>query len=331
MLDFLTWITNHQPSRNLLENFFTGRRMPRDLPRAVRQAMDLEQHTRRTFSFLTVTNRGAAALNAARVRAEFPAAEAMKQTHGVPVDPAQCTERLVFLEGMQIRLTRNLDKDRGFVNGALGTVKKVLNRQTFVVETPEGVLLLVHAVCDRRKAFLPATHGYAMTIRRAQGCTLEFVGLHFDRRRADRGYAYVGASRARRKVDVHLVGRIRRTDWLPVGGDLRGDEYEQQRPGPQSESTDIDEHCISDSNDCRDDRASSASISSRSGDERGGGFARARRDLGAGQGDSDDLADRDERSDSETRTPAAVHVEIGFTDVPMIEFEDGIALAGLLD
>ena len=66
---------------------------------------------------------------------------------------------------------------------------------------------------------VPVVYAYATTMRRAQGSTLELVGLFFDRRRADRGYAYVGASRAKFKNDVYLLGRIRRSDWLPVGGD----------------------------------------------------------------------------------------------------------------
>ena len=63
-----------------------------------------------------------------------------------------------------------------------------------------------------------------MTIRRAQGSTLDTVGLLFDRRCADRGYAYVGSSRVRRRDDLWLVGRVRRTDWLPVGDGTDEDE-----------------------------------------------------------------------------------------------------------
>ncbi len=45
-----------------------------------------------------------------------------------------------------------------------------------------------------------------------------------------RGYGYVGASRARSREGLYLYGRVRRTDWLPVGGDsdeedtMRGEE-----------------------------------------------------------------------------------------------------------
>jgi hypothetical protein len=75
-------------------------------------------------------------------------------------------------------------------------------------------------------------YAYATTMRRAQGSTLDLVGLKFDRRRPDRGYAYVGTSRARKHTDVFHLGRIRRSDWLPVGVDSRGNE--QRSPGPQS-------------------------------------------------------------------------------------------------
>ena len=43
------------------------------------------------------------------------------------------------------------------------------------------------------------------------------IALWFDRRVADKGYAYVGLSRARKATDVYLIGKIRRTDWRAVG------------------------------------------------------------------------------------------------------------------
>lgn len=71
-------------------------------------------------------------------------------------------------------------------------------------------------------------YAYATTMRRAQGSTLDLVGLFFDRKKADRGYAYVGVSRVKRMLDAYHLGYIRRTDWLPVGGDSDGNE--QQEP-----------------------------------------------------------------------------------------------------
>eukprot|EP00973_Karenia_brevis_P031500 4346211-Karenia_brevis.AAC.1 len=77
---------------------------------------------------------------------------------------------------MRMRLTRNLDKDRGFVNGAVGIIEHVLRQDVFVLKTVEGVRILVHPVHSDGKVFMPASYAYAMTIRRAQGSTLDCVG-----------------------------------------------------------------------------------------------------------------------------------------------------------
>ena len=65
---------------------------------------------------------------------------------------------------------------------------------------------------------VPVVYAYATTMRRAQGSTLDLVGLYFDRKKADRGYAYVGVSRVKRMLDAYHLGFIRRTDWLPRRG-----------------------------------------------------------------------------------------------------------------
>ena len=88
--------------------------------------------------------------------------------------------------------------------------------------------------------------------------TLDMAGLRFDRRLPDRGYAYVGASRVRAREDLWHVGKVRRTDWLPVDGDVRGPEYEQTEPSAYSN--------VSDNTSDDDDRMSStASRRSSSG------------------------------------------------------------------
>ena len=89
-------------------------------------------------------------------------------------------------------------------------------------------------MCIRDRPFLPVTYGYAMTMRKAQGSTLDIVVLWFDHcYPADRGYGYVGASRVREARLLALMGKVRRTDWLPVGEN----EGEQLRRGSDSEDT----------------------------------------------------------------------------------------------
>eukprot|EP00439_Symbiodinium_sp_Y106_P006406 s11864_g1.t1 len=72
----------------------------------------------------------------------------------------------------------------------------------------------------------------------------------------DRGYAYVGTSRAKLSSMVFHLGRIRQTDWLPVGGsaseehtclsalsDSSDEQEESEEPpteSPEAASTDFD-------------------------------------------------------------------------------------------
>ena len=146
--------------------------------------------------------------------------------------------------GVVIRLTRNLDKERGFVNGATGKIDNVLNEdRTIFTVVLEGTKqrLLVHAISDGGVEFLPCTYGYATTIRRAQGSSLTLGALYFDHSYPpERGYGYVGTSRFRRAEHIYHFGFIRRTDWLPVS--MKQDDPEEQTiRTAQSESD--DEYC----------------------------------------------------------------------------------------
>lgn len=57
--------------------------------------------------------------------------------------------------------------------------------------------------------------------------------LRFNKKRPDRGYAYVAASRVRQADRLILMGPVRRTDWLPVG---EGNSAQQVYPSSLSDS-----------------------------------------------------------------------------------------------
>ena len=79
------------------------------------------------------------------------------------------------------------------------------------------------------REFLPCTYGYATTIRKAQGASLDYVCLYFDARfPPDRGYGYVGASRCRNAAGLYYFKRLRRTDWLPIRKVVDPDEEEDR-------------------------------------------------------------------------------------------------------
>ena len=103
-----------------------------------------------------------------------------------------------------------------------------------------GNLVLVHPVEDKGQRFLPLTYGYATTVRRAQGASLDMGCIYFDqkRRAAGRGYGYVAVSRFKAREGCYLYGKVRQSDFLPVGDGTKSEITER---GVLSESADSEE------------------------------------------------------------------------------------------
>ena len=90
--------------------------------------------------------------------------------------------------------------------------------------------------------FVPCCYGYATTIRRAQGCGFHHWCIYFDLKRkpAARGYGYVAVSRFTTKQGCYLYGKLRCTDFLPVG-DEREDEVLERGLLSASSASDSEE------------------------------------------------------------------------------------------
>ena len=221
LLAFLQLVRLYQPLKSIVEDFFRGRILEGDLCQAVARTLSwMSAQQGRVFVWLCVTNAGADRVNRA-VLAHL----GLDPMDGFRGDPKVGSGRVVVRTGLYVRLTRNLDKDRGFVNGAIGVIEVVLSAEegVFLARLTTGTLVLVHPITEGNDTFLPCAYGYATTIRRAQGASLDAGCLFFDHcYPPERGYAYVGASRFRTKAGLYLYGKVRRTDWLPVDGS--GDE-----------------------------------------------------------------------------------------------------------
>ena len=106
----------------------------------MRQALEVERATGRPFTFLTVTNKGAHRFNQVRLAQQFPeAASRLHEGAGIPAE----TGNIVIAEDMNVRLTYNVNKDDGFVNGNTGTVRLVLRPDVFVMESDQQTAVLV--------------------------------------------------------------------------------------------------------------------------------------------------------------------------------------------
>ena len=150
--------------------------------------------------------------------------------------------RIIARRGIVIRLSRNFDKQRGFVNGALARIEDSLDGDRVFTARLIGTgnMVLVYAMLENGQMFLPCCYGYASTIRRAQGADLVHGCIYFDQRKraAGRGYGYVAVSRFKSREGCYLYGKLRMTDFLPVGEEL-GDEVLIR--GVDSETSDEDD------------------------------------------------------------------------------------------
>ena len=93
-----------------------------------------------------------------------------------------------------------------------------------------GNMVLVHPMEERGEVFLPCCYGYATTIRRAQGADLSLGCIYMDHKfPAGRGYGYVACSRFKTRAGCFLYGKLRRTDFLPVGEEQEDEVLERGR------------------------------------------------------------------------------------------------------
>ena len=79
------------------------------------------------------------------------------------IRPRSLTLRIVARPGVVVRLSRNFDKQRGFVNGAVGVIRESLRgNAVFTVQlVGTGNMVLVHPMEERGERFLPCCYGYA--------------------------------------------------------------------------------------------------------------------------------------------------------------------------
>ena len=186
----------------------------------MRFGLSKAQEVGELFCWLCVTNAGAERINRCALGLLGVTEEQLAM--GYRGDPKAGAGNIFAKPGLCLRLTRNLDKERGFVNGAIGVITTVLDPigRYFVVKLSTGTLVLVYPVKTKQGVHLPCSYGYATTMRKAQGSSLSLCALFFDHvYPPERGYGYVGASRFRSADGLYHFGRLRRSDWRPVGGD----------------------------------------------------------------------------------------------------------------
>ena len=157
---------------------------------AVERGMRLEEQSGQVFTWLTCTNSGAA--DVCRAALSIQGITEDELAGGYLCDPtSKSTLRIIARPGIMVRLTRNFDKQRGFVNGAIGTVCDSLRGNAVFTVRLQGTgnLVLVYPMEEDSAVFLPCCYGYATTVRRAQGASLALGCIWFNQKRFPAGFS----------------------------------------------------------------------------------------------------------------------------------------------
>ena len=159
------------------------------LVQAVERGMLLAEESGKVFSWLASTNAGAA--NVCRAALGLMGIRQQELAHGYLCDPtSKSTLRILARPGIVVRLTRNVDKQRGFVNGAVGTVCDSLEGNSVFTVRLQGTgnLVLVYPMQEDGARFLPCCYGYATTVRRARGASLDLGCIWYNQKKFAAGY-----------------------------------------------------------------------------------------------------------------------------------------------
>ena len=126
-----------------------------------------------------------------------------------PPEPAS----MQIFKGQRLFLTKNMNKETGFVNGMACVVEAYDARSGCLeVVTRTGARLAVSAIHEHveglgRVKYYPIRLGYASTVRRIQGQTLEHATIWLDVAGC-KAAGYVALSRVRRDGDYLIAGAV---------------------------------------------------------------------------------------------------------------------------
>ena len=108
-------------------------------------------------------------------------------------------------EGMRIILTKNLNKQIGFVNGMGATVRRMGQQGLFVI-TDQGMPIMIHPWTSEEKVtHFPFRLGYASTLHKVQGATLADITIWLDIPNMPAA-AYVALSRVEYDANWRFIG-----------------------------------------------------------------------------------------------------------------------------
>ena len=203
LLDFARQVRDSRPPEHVVLNFFSPLIVARELSEAA--LLEVWRWDPLTF-VLCATNQTVDFVNECALT-RF-GEEWLGEVPMWRVNDCGATIIQVWLKlGTMIMVTRNADFDHGVCNGAIGEVLSLVNGGIVVKLGCEIVCLHLRSEWIGRKllAGFDVTLGYACTVHKAEGCTLESCTLIFEKF-APVGWGYTAVTRVRSKDKLRVIG-----------------------------------------------------------------------------------------------------------------------------
>ena len=196
---------------------------------------DIAQIMRETphTTFLTYTRQKTKQLNMMIVTVLYGNSKPLTIARGTPEDNAMNVEygeyvsfepeRIPIYAGMRLTITRNEDKNIGYVNG-MGCVVRAVRKNGIEVKTDQDTVLSIHPRTEEvtlrdgrvaRTTFFPIRIGYAVNLHKVQGATLDHVTIWLDKGGVEAA-GYVALSRVRHDRDWRFIGYLSTHHFVPA-------------------------------------------------------------------------------------------------------------------
>ena len=166
-------------------------------------------------TFVTISRSAAAWVNDAAVRSIFHGAPPLQVVKGDPeanpenyrgtAQVANVPVDLPIFVGGRLTITKNINKDCDYVNG-MGVVVLGAHKAGVRVRTDTGYILVIFPWTDEDgTVFLPIRSGYAHTLMKMQGATLQHLTIYLDAANVEAA-GYVALSRVQYDASWQFVG-----------------------------------------------------------------------------------------------------------------------------
>ena len=229
----LQGIRSSMPKRKLVQDFCRARKAWGARPTLSDVRRVLKRHPKTTM--MTCTRKGASELNSLALATKFPRRPPLAT---VPGDPESSPDNYIgsklkadkslkplpvpIYKGLRVYLTNNVHKENDFCNGMLAHVEHYCKKSRGVrVRTQTGRRIMVYPWTNPHRvgssAYYPLRPGYAATIMRFQGASLDHVTVWLDVPGV-KGAAYTALSRISTRRDYLLGGQLRDTHFTPSTG-----------------------------------------------------------------------------------------------------------------